>query len=387
MDLSHQSITGRDFELNRRGYDPDVIDAHLEEIAAAVAERAARLAELEGVVESLQARVQDADESQEALRLTLKAAAHAKEELLANAREQATTMEDEATARAESLVGDAEARASELTQVAESRAKSTEEEARARAGEVAKAALAESEVLVARIEDLRTSLETAESALGALQSEVGPHVAAARSALETALSKAREGAEDPSILAASAPIAEDSLPDAEPETEHHEVRGQYEDASTEELRQPEPDESIQSVEQHDEPHGEHDQPHGEEVSQAPDQQGTNVSVEEHADPASEAVEEPAVPVSFEESTAGFEAEQPDAVVEESTADDVVGEEIVPEDRETSDGSDAEPSAAESGPDHAGENGGPHLEVVESEESAADISDKVDRLLEELREVT
>ena len=49
---------------------------------------------------SLQAKVQDADESEEALRLTLKAAAHAKEELLANATEQAKIMEDEAAARA-----------------------------------------------------------------------------------------------------------------------------------------------------------------------------------------------------------------------------------------------------------------------------------------------
>ena len=46
MDLSHQSITGRQFELNRRGYDPDIVDAHLAEIAAAVADREREVAAL-----------------------------------------------------------------------------------------------------------------------------------------------------------------------------------------------------------------------------------------------------------------------------------------------------------------------------------------------------
>ena len=56
-----------------------------------------------------------------------------------------------------------------------------------------------------------------------------------------------------------------------------------------------------------------------------------------------------------------------------------------------------PVTEESSPDDSGtEEASPHLEVVaqdepqqegQAEESTADISDKVDRLLEELREVT
>ena len=55
MDLTHQSITGRQFELNRRGYDPDAVNAHLSEIASVVGERERHIAELESTIESLQA--------------------------------------------------------------------------------------------------------------------------------------------------------------------------------------------------------------------------------------------------------------------------------------------------------------------------------------------
>ncbi len=115
MDLSHQSITGQQFELNRRGYDPEAVDRHLAQIATAAAESEARLQELEATIPSLEAKVRDADESEEALRLTLKAAAHAKEELLAGAREQASITQREADEAAAKLVGDAKERAAALT--------------------------------------------------------------------------------------------------------------------------------------------------------------------------------------------------------------------------------------------------------------------------------
>ena len=63
MDLSQQSITGRQFDMNRRGYDPEAVDSHLTEIATAVADRERRIAELEATVTALEAKVQDADES------------------------------------------------------------------------------------------------------------------------------------------------------------------------------------------------------------------------------------------------------------------------------------------------------------------------------------
>jgi cell division septum initiation protein DivIVA len=374
VDLSHQSITGHQFELNRRGYDPDTVDRHLAEIAAAVADRANRLSELEGVVGSLQAKVQDADESQEALRLTLKAAAHAKEELLANAREQAKTMEDEAAARAESLVADAEAKAAEVTSTAEAQAKNLEEGARAQAGEVAKAALVESEGLVARIEDLRERLVIAESALGALKTEADPHLEAARVALESAVSKARESAQDPALLAAFVPAVEPAqavaFPDQPAVEAHHEAAGEHqtdlpEEFQPEELGQPESDLPSQEV------HEQHE-PDAGEASGEP--------AEEHVAPELQPVVEAMDDTAADELTESVDPDQREPEATEALADNTVAE-------VGSDAADTEETSEETQVEHADDNGGPHLEVVDSEESAADISDKVDRLLEELREVT
>ncbi len=225
MDLSQQSITGHQFDLNRRGYDPDSVDAHLREIAAAVsardAEFAAKTAEMEELRRNsaeLQSKVQDASESEEALRLTLKAAAHAKEELLANAREQAAVMEQEASERAQQMVAEAEALARSLTEEAEARANAMTEGAMARAREVARAALSESELLVVRIEQLRTQVDDAEESLRALSTEASPRLVEARQELDKALEAARASAENPELLAAAIP---ESLPPAELASEDH----------------------------------------------------------------------------------------------------------------------------------------------------------------------
>ena len=62
MDLTHESITSHQFDLNRRGYDPDAVDAHLREIAAAVAARESEIAGLRRTITELDAKVQDASE-------------------------------------------------------------------------------------------------------------------------------------------------------------------------------------------------------------------------------------------------------------------------------------------------------------------------------------
>ncbi|MDJ0925920.1 MAG: DivIVA domain-containing protein, partial [Acidimicrobiia bacterium] len=343
MDLSHQSITGRHFELNRRGYDPDAVNAHLSEIASAVAEREGRIAELEATIESLQAKVQDANESEEALRLTLKAAAHAKEELLAGAREQAKTMEDEAGAKAEATVAEATARAEELTGAAEARAAAIDEAAKSRAGDVARAALAESEALVVRIEGLRESLETAENALAALQTQASPEIQTVREALDGALEKARETVADPAVLEqlAADHVAAAAAPEPQPAAE-------VEETPVPDTHEPDtPTEAAAGDEGR--PEVAHEAA-TEEVADVPAQ-----AVEEPAEPAAEHAE--AEPVPVEQPAAEEQQEAPQA------------------------------DAPEQGPDE-----GPHLEVVEAtegeeHESTADISDKVDRLLEELREVT
>jgi DivIVA domain-containing protein len=363
VDLSHQSITGRQFDVNRRGYEPEAVDAHLAEIAAAVTARNNRLAELEATVDTLQAKVQDADESEEALRLTLKAAAHAKEELLANAREQAKTMEDEAAAKAASMVAEAEAQASQLTTRSEARAKAVEEGAKAQAGEVAKAALAESEALVNRIEDLRVKLKVAEDALGALHVETSPQVETTRHALDAAIAQARETAANPQLLAAAAPDPEVVAPDAEIG---------HDDLFEEPMEQPDPQEQPPA-----------------EVDAAPE---AEIPAAEASPPSFDQVPaEVAVPVPVaQESTQPVAAD--DARFDHQDQPVVDAEEV-----HHTDAGHAEvaaPPVPEVPVEPETPADGPHLEVVEAEEplaergeSAADISDKVDRLLEELREVT
>lgn len=362
MDLTKQSITGHRFELNRRGYDPDTVDAHLAEIATAAEERNSRFAELESTVGALQAKVQDANESEEALRLTLKAAAHAKEELLANAREQAKGMEEEAAGKARAMVAEAESKAAELTNTAEShaaevtstaqaRAQALEEGAKAQAGEVARAALAESEVLVARIEDLRGKLEATEAALGELRDGSFPQVEAARESLNVAIAKARETAESPEMLAAVAqmPVME---------------------------QQPVPPVEVPPVDSAE---------HGEPQAQEPAiEEEAMVESDHHPEePPAPEMPVPEMPVA-ETPASEFadERSEPAPVAEESSDHAQERAEAAPESEEQS----SEPAD--------GPPGAPHLEVVESEEaaddspeSAAEISDKVDRLLEELREVT
>ncbi len=344
MDLSHQSITGQQFELNRRGYDPDSVDAHLAQIAAAVAEREAQMAELQRTVTSLEAKVQDADESEEALRLTLKAAAHAKEELLAGAREQAEQTQREADEKAARLVSEAEERAQAITAEVEAKAEAMSAGATAQARNVAKAALAESELLVARIEELRSQVAIAEDALRELHGDANPRLASAREALDSALQHAKETAETPELLAAIEPDP------VEPE-------------------------SFDSAEI---------------IEPAAVEEPGDETVETDAQPAVGAEQlPPAMPPAPPVPPA---PPMPEAHV----ADVVQAAQEAPVMSPTNDmPATAEPVVAEeSTVDEA-----PHLEVVESgelqpeadpaqpEESTADISDKVDRLLEELREVT
>ena len=309
MDLSHQSITGREFELNRRGYDPDTVDSHLSEIATAVGSRESRIAELEAMVTSLQAKVQDADESEEALRLTLKAAAHAKQELLAGAREQAESMEAEAAAKAEIVVIEAEAKAKDLLDGAETQAAALRQGASAQAQEVARAALAESELLVARIEALREQLVAAESALHRLSLEAAPNLGTARDTLDAALEQAHSIVESPAFL-------ETAAADVAPETPLDQAELPAEPFERKSMEESDIDESTEPVE-----------------TQAPDE-------------------------SHPAAAAQVESPQPHPTQSDSPV--------------TSD----EPHDA-----------APHLEVVVPAESTADISNKVDRLLEELREVT
>ncbi len=341
MDLSHQSITGQQFELNRRGYDPDAVDAHLAQIAAATAERENRMAEMERTMASLAAKVQDANESEEALRLTLKAAAHAKEELLAGAREQAKATQDEAEKNAERAVREAGEHAERAVREAEEYAQRVVSEAdsssqatvagaqaqaeamtanaTAQAQDVARAALTESELLVERIEDLRGRVAGAENALRSLDADASPRLESAREALDSALEQARASAENPELLAAASTPPSDTPPIVAPFSTEPPV----------------------------------DEPAAKVTPESPEPQ----YVEEPA-----IQQAPADPPPAHESTAPADEGPPHLEVVEPPA------------------SQAIPEPAPDSPTEAPESG-------DATESTADISDKVDRLLEELREVT
>ena len=349
MDLTHQSITNQQFELNRRGYDPDAVDAHLGQIAAAVTERERHVAELEKsvaslqeTVDELQAKVQDANESEEALRLTLKAAAHAKEELLAGAREQAEEMQREAHERAQSLLSESEQKARATEAEAQARAEAMTSGASARAQDVARAALAESELLVARIEGLRQQLATAEQAVQSLRTEAEPRLADARNALEHALGEARAAAENPELLAAAAaPVDETPAADQQ---------------ATPDLV------AEEAVADH--------------VGEAGSD--SDPAVEDTPASANEPESTPAAP-QLEVVQPVAEEEPPP--VQATSVDDGPGEQSSPQHEAVSEPAQTQAQDTPEQPEQAPGDSAPPAE------STADISDKVDRLLEELREVT
>lgn len=298
MDLDAKSITSKQFDLNRRGYDPDAVDAHLAEVARAVTAREQLVADLEQKVASLDARVQDAHESEEALRLTLKAAAHAKEELLATARHDAEEMEAEAVRKTEDLMRAAEARTDAMLAAA-----------REQAQDLIRSAIAETEGLVGRIEELRGEVGTARRVLAGVAEAALPELQNSYQALDEALAKATESAAAADVLIASLGDTGTTGAASEPDIADDEV-GESDSAQLGE------DTSVPEVDEESVPEG--------ELPAEPDDEP----------PAAEA----------------------DAEVDEESTDD-------------------------------GEAAERHLEVVETPESSSEISNKVDRLLEELREVT
>ena len=193
--------------------------------------------------------------------------------------------------------------------------------------------------------------------LAAIQAETSPQIQGAREALDGALAKAKEIAEDPTVLeraaeeqvAAAGAGAPSSA--AEPDQAASEVQAK-------------PETHVAGV---DEVARADDQPVEETPLAAPAPDGS--SVEAAADEAVAAPMEPQ-PEAAAHSEAPPQADEVPSHAEEPPQPEAPSAEPPPV---------AEPA--------------PHLEVVETveggetQESASDISDKVDRLLEELREVT
>lgn len=119
MNHDEQGITADDVivdfgERVRRGYDPAAVDAHLQNIARGVAQ--------------LQSRA-EGESGEESLELVLKATRRSVEEALAEARERANRILDDAAVRAASTVAAAEAEATEIRSAADSTARQLTQEA------------------------------------------------------------------------------------------------------------------------------------------------------------------------------------------------------------------------------------------------------------------
>jgi cell division initiation protein len=124
MDLSSSLSVTKEFRIVKRGYDPDEVDAFLDQIALGVAELKRKLADASdrvGQAPEGAAGGPDADEIQRALILAqraadeeVRAAREEAERIVADARAQVSTLEesvaglraqqDEATAKARELV-------------------------------------------------------------------------------------------------------------------------------------------------------------------------------------------------------------------------------------------------------------------------------------------
>lgn len=110
MDLSSSLSGPKEFRLIKRGYDPDEVDAFLDQVALGVAELKRRLAESEERIEALatspgpQAAGPKGEEIQRALILAGRAA----DEELRQARQDAERITADARTQSERMIGDAE---------------------------------------------------------------------------------------------------------------------------------------------------------------------------------------------------------------------------------------------------------------------------------------
>jgi DivIVA domain-containing protein len=181
MSLSSQDVVNKSFQNVRRGYDPDEVNAFLEEIAA------------KGVSGKEGAKTQDPgvdlDDAVEEIRTIVRAAREAAAKLKESSEKEAQAMFDEAGDKAADVRRSATQEATETLEDARKRAQQLVEEAKAYAEEqrsmadrerdkVLDGAMRHHEQLMAQERELQEAANRAEKALfdlrSALKSEQGP---------------------------------------------------------------------------------------------------------------------------------------------------------------------------------------------------------------------
>jgi len=198
--LERQDIEKRDFPIGRRGYDPDAVDRHLREIAAAVEE----------------------------LRAQAAASAASGPSLAATASEQVRSIVDAAESSASGITREADARAEQIRQEAADES----DRARADAAQQAREHVAQvseaTAVMIKRVdamegelgalvESLRTGANRLNADLALLQGNMGDLRTAATGSGEAAV--VEEAVEEDAAIAAEPEPEPDPEPEPEPEPE------------------------------------------------------------------------------------------------------------------------------------------------------------------------
>jgi len=233
MELTPKVFDDIEFRERFRGYDPDEVDAFLEQVARSVQELDQKLKDALDRAEKAEARAREAGDADEALRRTLVLAQRTADAAVSEAEARAAALLAEAEGKAATAQSDADRQASTVRGEAEAYALRTREEADADAtAKIGDAETKASEMLAdaereARegAEDLRQRLRTEVSALEALREHLRTdagrleaHIAIQRQRVSATVEALQRITSDPEALR-EAPVPEFKPVDAVPTAE------------------------------------------------------------------------------------------------------------------------------------------------------------------------
>jgi DivIVA domain-containing protein len=161
--MNPSEIRNATFSNVRRGYDPEEVDAHLRDAAAALDRAGEDLAQMQEELAELRER-------EVALRASMTAMSNAREEIMAVAHAEATQVAERAAQRADLTVAWAEDQAAEIVMDARRQALEVIAAARSDADYLLETAHTASLPLTAKIEQLRAVIRRTENLMRGLAS-------------------------------------------------------------------------------------------------------------------------------------------------------------------------------------------------------------------------
>lgn len=211
MDLTPRLFDDVEFREKWRGYDPEEVDAFLEQVSKAAEALQQRVKAAEERAERAEARARDANDADEALRRTLVLAQRTADAAIAEAEQRAATTVSEAEERAHRTVAEADARAEERTTQAAEAAAATVADAEAHAATLR----ADAERLAREgADDLRRQLREEIDSLSELRdhlrsdaARLEAHIEVQRARVSAALEALQRLVHDPDALR-EAPVPE-----------------------------------------------------------------------------------------------------------------------------------------------------------------------------------